>query len=610
MQKQNSLLSKKRSKDKPLRKKSSKNIKIKGPWTPHEDQLLMKWIQNHGPKNWARCAETIKGRNGKQCREHWNNSLNYNIVKGQWSTEEDLFIMVFYDKLDKSWKKMIPLFKSRTENAIKNRFFSQLRKITAKFVKKDKNEYNSKFKLGILIKYYDKGVEEAKNDFLKEHPMTEDNYKSFIKDIENLINNKPKEQKYIDLENVEKKYFLNSNHAVINNVNNNNEKKEEDKNNENEININIDIKKELDTVDINKENKNKENENKENINKENKENEEDNNNEDNEEFDDDKDSISITDYENRKAEGKIYLEIHNDDKEKTNNVNNIKKDFKRFNEVNKFENKNINMNGNGTAFYPNTSNNKTVANNILELQRNLSKDVNNSIISPNPNINNYNNNNFGCNNYFYNINYNNNNILTNNTTYNSIKENNNNISNINNFAYNNNIVNNKIIINNEPTNNIKTEPNYPIYMKKPSDINEYIRNNAFTNYNFGRGGNFPDGLESPFFRYNSNSIYDFNNIYGANNMNNMNNSYVGYYRPMNNNNDIFNFDKANYFMSKDSGALNSVFKRSDSTDNKNLNKINNPFTSYGYGYRKSTSFGSIKDGKIFENFNNDEISKQ
>ena len=238
MQKQNSLLSKKRSKDKPLRKKSSKNIKIKGPWTPHEDQLLMKWIQNHGPKNWARCAETIKGRNGKQCREHWNNSLNYNIVKGQWSTEEDLFIMVFYDKLDKSWKKMIPLFKSRTENAIKNRFFSQLRKITAKFVKKDKNEYNSKFKLGILIKYYDKGVEEAKNDFLKEHPMTEDNYKSFIKDIENLINNKPKEQKYIDLENVEKKYFLNSNHAVINNVNNNNEKKEEDKNNENENNLN------------------------------------------------------------------------------------------------------------------------------------------------------------------------------------------------------------------------------------------------------------------------------------------------------------------------------------------------------------------------------------
>ena len=52
---------------------------------------------------------------------------------------------------------------------------------------------------------------------------------------------------------------------------------------------------------------------------------------------------------------------------------------------------------NGTTFYPNISNNKTVANNILELQRNLSKDMNNTIISPNPNINNYNNN-YGYNN--------------------------------------------------------------------------------------------------------------------------------------------------------------------------------------------------------------------
>ena len=69
---------------------------------------------------------------------------------------------------------MIPLFKSRTENAIKNRFFSQLRKITANYVKRDKSEYNTKFKLGTLLHYYDKSVEEAKKDFLKDHPMKDD----------------------------------------------------------------------------------------------------------------------------------------------------------------------------------------------------------------------------------------------------------------------------------------------------------------------------------------------------------------------------------------------------------------------------------------------------
>ena len=185
MKKQNLFLSKKRSinnstKGKLHRKKSSKQIKIRGPWSEREDKLLKEWVDKHGAKYWARCAETIKGRNGKQCREHWNNSLNACIKKGEWSTEEDLYIMVFYDILDKSWKKMIPLFKARTENAIKNRFFSQLRKITAKYVKKDKSEYNTKFKLGTLLKYYQKGVEEAKKDFLKDHPMKDEEYDSFI----------------------------------------------------------------------------------------------------------------------------------------------------------------------------------------------------------------------------------------------------------------------------------------------------------------------------------------------------------------------------------------------------------------------------------------------
>ena len=607
MQKQNSLLNRKRSKDKPLRKKSSKNIRIKGPWSAHEDQLLMKWIEVHGPKNWARCAETIKGRNGKQCREHWNNSLNYNILKGQWSTEEDLFIMVFYAKLDKSWKKMIPLFKSRTENAIKNRFFSQLRKITANYVKKDKSEYNSKFKLGTLLKYYNKGIEEAKNDFLKEHPMTEDNYNNFIKDVENLINNKPKEQKFIELDNIEKKYFLNLTNKDNNkdnkddidegNKDDNNDininKKIENEKNEKEININV--VKEIDIINIKNENDDKDND-KVNENKENQENKE-NNNDNNEQFDDDKDSISISDYENRK-----------DEAEKNNNENNNRNDLRKNNEINKSENKGINTIINSTAFNQNIPINKNVSNNIQDLKRNLSIDINkinnmNNLIGQNTNITNNNfNNNFGCNNYYYNI-YNNNNFISNNNTFNTIKENNN-MSNINNIAYNN-IVNNKIIINND---SLKQEQNYPLYTKKPSDLNDYLRNNSYKNYFLGRSPYELD-TSTPFIRYNSNSMFDFNNnnsIYGANNMNN--NYYNNIYRSMNSNTDFFNFDKPNY-ISKDSGLFNSnPFKRSDSTDIKNLNKLNYPFNTFGY--KRSTSFGSNKDVKFFENINNDEISKQ
>lgn len=73
--------------------------------------------------------------------------------------------MVFHKKFNGSWKKMIPLFKSRTENSIKNRFFSQLRKIASKYIKKGKREYSTKFGLQTLLNFYEMGLEEAKKHF-------------------------------------------------------------------------------------------------------------------------------------------------------------------------------------------------------------------------------------------------------------------------------------------------------------------------------------------------------------------------------------------------------------------------------------------------------------
>ena len=81
-------------------KKQSKSIISKGPWKSPENQLLIDWIKKNGPRNWTKCAELIKGRTGKQCREHWNNSLNSEIKKGDWSAEEDLLIIRKLEKND------------------------------------------------------------------------------------------------------------------------------------------------------------------------------------------------------------------------------------------------------------------------------------------------------------------------------------------------------------------------------------------------------------------------------------------------------------------------------------------------------------------------------
>jgi hypothetical protein len=106
----------------------------------------------------------MKGRSGKQCREHWNNSLNPDLIKGQWTSEEDLLIMIFYKKYGGSWKKIIPIFEKRTENSIKNRFFSQLRKLASKLLQSKRRENG----LEDLKKILPQATEMAKQKYFAE----------------------------------------------------------------------------------------------------------------------------------------------------------------------------------------------------------------------------------------------------------------------------------------------------------------------------------------------------------------------------------------------------------------------------------------------------------
>ena len=160
---------------------------IKGPWRAEEDKILMDWVKKNGAKNWTKCCEVVKGRSGKQCREHWNNSLNPEVKKGKWTTEEDFLIMYFYKKYDGSWKKIINLFEGRTENSIKNRFFSQLRKIAANKLKLDEKRFCSKIKLETLLNYLDIATIDAKKNYLVEKPQNEDELLKYLSSLEQKI---------------------------------------------------------------------------------------------------------------------------------------------------------------------------------------------------------------------------------------------------------------------------------------------------------------------------------------------------------------------------------------------------------------------------------------
>ena len=66
------------------------------------------------------------------------------MKKGDWTTEEDFKLFSLFNIHGSSWTKLTKHFMGRTENSIKNRFYSTIRKIKADLKKKlvfCKNDY-------------------------------------------------------------------------------------------------------------------------------------------------------------------------------------------------------------------------------------------------------------------------------------------------------------------------------------------------------------------------------------------------------------------------------------------------------------------------------------
>ena len=101
---------------------------VKGPWSPVEDEALTNLVALHGIKGWSLIASKLPGRIGKQCRERWFNHLDPNIKKDAWSAEDDATIMTAVANIGPKWAEIAKLLHGRSDNAIKNRYNSSIRK--------------------------------------------------------------------------------------------------------------------------------------------------------------------------------------------------------------------------------------------------------------------------------------------------------------------------------------------------------------------------------------------------------------------------------------------------------------------------------------------------
>jgi hypothetical protein len=107
----------------PLRRKTT----VRRPFTPHEDAALIVLIGSNSDVNWDAVAKRMDARSPRQCRERWVNYLAPTLRSDPWTEAEDQLLVSKINELGHCWATISHCFNGRSENDVKNRWYSHLK---------------------------------------------------------------------------------------------------------------------------------------------------------------------------------------------------------------------------------------------------------------------------------------------------------------------------------------------------------------------------------------------------------------------------------------------------------------------------------------------------
>lgn len=80
-----------------------------GVWTNVEDEILKAAVSKYGLNQWSRVASLLAKKSAKQAKARWNEWLNPNIDKSEWSREEDERLLSLAKLLPNQWRSIAPI---------------------------------------------------------------------------------------------------------------------------------------------------------------------------------------------------------------------------------------------------------------------------------------------------------------------------------------------------------------------------------------------------------------------------------------------------------------------------------------------------------------------
>lgn len=99
-------------------------------WTPEEDKILteaVKKVKKLGKDNWLIIAKIVRTKTNRQCRERWTQYLDPNINKSPWTPEEDENIVKYKAQYGSKWSLIAKCLGTRRSGSyVKNRWHTYL----------------------------------------------------------------------------------------------------------------------------------------------------------------------------------------------------------------------------------------------------------------------------------------------------------------------------------------------------------------------------------------------------------------------------------------------------------------------------------------------------